>query len=73
MRAAVLYDAGGPEPLRIESVPVPQPGPGEVLVAVAAFGLNNAEILQCRGAMPAPPGGIRAWSARDPWWPSGRG
>ena len=58
MLAAVLCDAGGPEPLRIRSVPVPQPGPGEVLVAVAAFGLNNAEILQCRGAMPAPPGGI---------------
>lgn len=58
MLAAVLRDPGGPEPLRVEPVPVPQPGPGEVLVAVGAFGLNNAEILQGRGLMPAPPGGI---------------
>ncbi|WP_197381551.1 zinc-binding dehydrogenase [Mycolicibacterium mengxianglii] len=58
MLAAVLRDPGGPEPLRLERVPIPQPGPGEVLVAVGALGLNNAEILQCRGMMPAPPGGI---------------
>jgi putative PIG3 family NAD(P)H quinone oxidoreductase len=58
MRAAVLRDPGGPMPLRIDRVPIPEPGPGEVLVAVGALGLNNAEILQCRGAMPAPPGGI---------------
>lgn len=58
MRAAVLHGTDGPESLRIEEVPVPQPGPGEVLVAVGAFGLNNAESLQCRGVMPAPPGGV---------------
>lgn len=58
MRAAVLREPGGREALRVEEVPIPEPGPGEVLVAVAAFGLNNAEVLQCRGAMPAPPGGI---------------
>lgn len=58
MRAAVLRGTDGPESLRIEDVPVPQPGPGEVLVAVGALGLNNAEILQSRGVMPAPPGGI---------------
>lgn len=58
MTAAVLRDPGGPQPLRLERVPIPEPGPGEVLVAVEAFGLNNAEILQCRGAMPIPPGGI---------------
>lgn len=58
MRAAVLREPGGRDTLRIEEVAIPEPGPGEVLVAVAAFGLNNAEILQCRGAMPAPPGGI---------------
>ncbi|MGV9799550.1 zinc-binding dehydrogenase [Mycobacterium sp. NPDC003449] len=55
MLAAVLREPGG---LTVEQVPVPEPGPGEVLVAVGAFGLNNAEILQCRGAMPAPPGDI---------------
>ena len=58
MRAAVLHDPGAAQPLRIERVPIPQPSPGEVLVAVGAFGLNNAEILQCRGVMPAPQAGI---------------
>lgn len=58
MRAAVLRERGtGPE-LALEQIPVPVPGPGEVLVEVAAFSLNNAEILQTRGAMPAPPGGV---------------
>jgi putative PIG3 family NAD(P)H quinone oxidoreductase len=58
MTAAVLRDPGGRHPLRIERVPVPEPAPGEVLVAVEAFGLNNAEILQCRGLMPPPPGSV---------------
>lgn len=58
MAAAVLRDPGGRHPLRIERMPVPKPAPGEVLVAVEAFGLNNAEILQCRGVMPPPPGGV---------------
>lgn len=58
MPAAVLVDPGGAQPLRIQRVAVPEPGPTEVLIAVAAFGINNAEILQCRGVMPAPPGGI---------------
>lgn len=58
MRAAVLRGPGRREPLHVEEVQIPEPGPGEVLVSVAAFGLNNAEVLQCRGAMPAPPGGV---------------
>lgn len=58
MAAAVLRDPGGRHPLRIERTPIPQPAAGEVLVAVEAFGLNNAEILQCRGALPPPPGGV---------------
>ncbi|MEU6644692.1 NAD(P)H-quinone oxidoreductase [Saccharomonospora sp. NPDC046836] len=58
MRAVVLRETGGPEVLRIEEVAIPRPGPGEVLVRVAAFGLNNAEVLQRGGAVPAPPGGI---------------
>jgi putative PIG3 family NAD(P)H quinone oxidoreductase len=58
MAAAVLRDPGGRHPLRIEQMPIPEPAAGEVLVAVDAFGLNNAEILQCRGVMPPPPGGV---------------
>ncbi|MFO1248471.1 MAG: NAD(P)H-quinone oxidoreductase [Alphaproteobacteria bacterium] len=34
----------------------PVPGPGQVLIAVAAAGLNNADLLQARGAYPPPPG-----------------
>jgi NADPH:quinone reductase len=36
--------------------PVPQPGPGEVLVKVAAAGVNRPDILQSRGLYPPPPG-----------------
>jgi len=36
--------------------PKPPPGPGQVLIAVAAAGLNNADLLQARGHYPPPPG-----------------
>ncbi len=36
--------------------PMPQPGAGEVLIRVAAAGLNNADLLQARGRYPVPPG-----------------
>jgi len=36
--------------------PKPAPGPGQVLIAVAAAGLNNADLLQARGHYPPPPG-----------------
>lgn len=60
----IRYDEfGGPEVLRVEEVPVPQAGPGEVLVRVEAAGLNFADIMQRRNAylqptpLPAFPGG----------------
>src|SRR6516165_9173411 len=52
MKAAVIYDAGGPEILRIESRPVPVPQPGEVLIAVKAFGLNRSELFTRQGLSP---------------------
>ena len=39
MKAAVLYETGGPEVLKIEEMPMPQPGPTQVLVKVAAAGI----------------------------------
>jgi len=36
--------------------PKPAPGPGQVLISVAAAGLNNADLLQARGHYPPPPG-----------------
>jgi putative PIG3 family NAD(P)H quinone oxidoreductase len=41
---------------RVGDLPDPVPGPGEVLVAVEAAGLNHAELLQLRGQYPPPPG-----------------
>jgi putative PIG3 family NAD(P)H quinone oxidoreductase len=56
MRAVVITHPGGPEVLRLEEVPDPEPGPGEVLVGVAAAGLNRADVLQRQGHYPPPPG-----------------
>ncbi len=47
---------GGPEVLVPVTRPVPQPGPGEVLVKVAAAGVNRPDVLQRLGLYPMPPG-----------------
>ena len=47
---------GGPEVLVAVSRPVPQPGPGDVLVKVAAAGVNRPDVLQRLGLYPMPPG-----------------
>jgi putative PIG3 family NAD(P)H quinone oxidoreductase len=54
--AVRIASPGGPEVLSIDRVSVPAPGPGQVLVEVAAAGLNRADLLQRRGLYPAPPG-----------------
>jgi NADPH:quinone reductase-like Zn-dependent oxidoreductase len=53
MKAAVIREAGGPEVLHIESVPVPTPGSGEVLIRVKAFGLNRSELFTRLGQSPS--------------------
>jgi len=47
---------GGPEVLLPVTRPVPTPGPGEVLVKVAAAGVNRPDVLQRLGLYPMPPG-----------------
>lgn len=47
---------GGPDVLRIASRPMPEPGPGEVLIEVAAAGVNRADVMQREGRYPPPPG-----------------
>ncbi len=45
MRAVVMERPGGPEVLRIEDRPVPEPELGWVLIQVKAFGLNRSELF----------------------------
>ncbi len=56
MRAVLVTEPGGPEVLEWQEVPDPEPGPGEVLIDVAAAGLNRADLLQRQGLYPPPPG-----------------
>lgn len=56
MTAVEIAGPGGPEVLRLIRRPVPCPGPGEVLIRVAAAGLNGADLSQRRGRYPMPPG-----------------
>src|SRR6185295_8284685 len=49
-------EAGGPEVLQPVRRPVPRPGAGEVLIRVAAAGVNRPDVLQRRGFYPPPPG-----------------
>jgi putative PIG3 family NAD(P)H quinone oxidoreductase len=53
MRAVVADGASG---LAVVDRPVPEPGPGEVLIKVAAAGVNRPDVLQRRGMYPPPPG-----------------
>lgn len=56
MTAIEISTPGGPEVLRHCTRPVPQPGPGEVLVRVAAAGVNRPDVVQRLGLYPPPPG-----------------
>jgi len=52
MKAAVIHEAGGPEVLKIESLPIPTPKSGQVLIRVKAFGLNRSELFTRQGHSP---------------------
>jgi NADPH2:quinone reductase len=56
MRAIDPDAPGGPEVLIVVERPVPVPGPDEVLVRVAAAGVNRPEVMQRKGLYPPPPG-----------------
>ena len=61
MKAIRIHETGGPEVLRLEEVPDPQPGPGEAVVRLEAIGLNFIEVYHrtglYRSALPFTPGG----------------
>ncbi len=56
MRVVEMNEPGGPEVLVPGTRPVPQPGPGEVLVRVTAAGVNGPDLVQRRGHYPPPKG-----------------
>jgi putative PIG3 family NAD(P)H quinone oxidoreductase len=56
MRAVIATEPGGPEVLNVLEIADPEIGPGEVLLDVAAAGLNRADLLQRQGFYPPPPG-----------------
>ncbi|MFA5119554.1 NAD(P)H-quinone oxidoreductase [Zavarzinia sp.] len=56
MTAIAVTTPGGPEVLQPVSLPVPKPGPGEVLIRLEAAGVNRPDVLQRQGLYPPPPG-----------------
>jgi len=56
MTYVATQGAGGPEVMHLASAPVPQPKPDEVLIRVAAAGVNRPDVAQRQGLYPPPPG-----------------
>ena len=54
MRAIVITKPGGPEVLELRDVETPEPAPGQVRVRIRACAVNRADLMQVRGAYPAP-------------------
>ena len=56
MRAIAIRQPGGPDVLEMSRQPLPQPGSGDVLIRVAASGVNRPDVVQRKGHYPPPPG-----------------
>lgn len=56
MTCVEISQPGGPEVLKPTTRPTPQPAKGQVVIKVAAAGINRPDVLQRAGAYPAPPG-----------------
>ena len=56
MQAIAIREPGGPEVLELREHETPQPEAGQILVKIAAAGVNRPDILQRQGAYPPPPG-----------------
>jgi putative PIG3 family NAD(P)H quinone oxidoreductase len=81
MKFIQITQPGPPEVLRLAEGPTPAPGPGEVLIRVAAAGVNRPDLMQRAGKYPPPPGaspilglevaGTVAVAAPDSGWREG--
>jgi NADPH:quinone reductase len=56
MTAIEISTPGGPDVLKAKAVPTPKPGAGQILIKVAAAGVNRPDVQQRLGAYPPPPG-----------------
>ena len=56
MTAIEITEPGGPEVLKPASRPMSLPGAGDVLIQVAAAGVNRPDVMQRQGSYPPPPG-----------------
>lgn len=56
MKHIAITEFGGPEVLQLVSGETPAPGPGQVLIKVAAAGINRPDVMQRQGKYPPPPG-----------------
>jgi NADPH2:quinone reductase len=69
MKAIQIYETGEPEVLRLAELPIPQPGPGQVLIRVEAVGVNFIEIYFRKGtykaALPLTPGSEAAGTVEE--------
>lgn len=56
MKHITISEFGGPEVLHVAECGEPEPGPGQVLIRVAAAGINRPDVMQRQGLYPPPPG-----------------
>ena len=56
MTAVEISAPGGPDVLKAKTQPVPKPGAGQILIKVAAAGVNRPDVAQRMGVYPPPPG-----------------
>ena len=54
MQHIVVHEYGGPEVMKLEEAPTPQPGPGQALIKIAAAGVNFVDIYQRSGMYKVP-------------------
>ncbi|UDL96434.1 NAD(P)H-quinone oxidoreductase [Lichenihabitans sp. PAMC28606] len=56
MTAIAISEPGGPEVLKLQTRPMPQPAPGDLVIKVLAAGVNRPDLMQRSGQYPPPPG-----------------